>query len=423
MTVEESNPTLSTEPGFQVMDSDPLVRVQRAIDDIRSGRMVILVDDEDRENEGDLCMAADAITPQAINFMATHGRGLICVTLTGERIDHLGLPMMASNNQSPYHTAFTVSIEAREGVSTGISAADRAHTIRVAVDPSKGPNDLVIPGHIFPLKARDGGVLVRTGQTEGSVDLARMAGLSPAGVICEVMNPDGTMARLPDLKAFGEEHNIRVVTVADLIRWRIRNEVLVEKVAEGPLNIASLGEFQAHIYRSHTDQSVHLAVTKGDLSTPDPVLTRVQLADPVSDVFGSLNSTSGATLYLALAHIAHQGRGALLYLHLGGEGTSEDLLARLQRSLLGENPASSSAAEEIRAEIRELGTGAQILVDLGAQTLRVMTNSPKKIVGLEGYGLQVSEHVPIEVPKDMGDLSFENARAIQLKDLLPGNIS
>ena len=394
---------------FVVMEPDPNKRVQMAIEDIRAGRMVILVDDEDRENEGDLTMAAAAVTPEAINFMATHGRGLICLTLTSSRVQQLQLPMMAANNQSPYHTAFTVSIEAREGVTTGISAHDRAQTIKVAIDPSSGAQDLVTPGHIFPLRARDGGVLVRTGQTEGSVDLARLAGMTPSGVICEIMNKDGTMARMPDLEIFAAEHEIRIVTVADLIRYRLRHEVLVHSVLDAPMSIGGLGEFTARIYQEKTNGGLHLALTRGDLSGDDAVLTRVQAACPVIDVFGSETSDSGVQLELALRQIAAADRGVLLYLHIGGGNNPTTTLARLREHLLG-RADSSGPGNNAENVLRGLGVGAQILVDLGVQDLRLMTNNPRKIVGLEGFGLKVTERVPLQAP-----VSDKNAGFLQMR--------
>ena len=392
---------------FVVMDPDPNRRLEYAVEDIRAGRMVILVDDEDRENEGDLTMAADAVTPEAINFMATHGRGLICLSLTEERVRQLQLPMMASSNTSPYHTAFTVSVEAREGVSTGISSHDRATTVKVAIDPTKGAGDLVTPGHMFPLRARNGGVLVRAGQTEGSVDLARLAGLTPAGVICEVMNDDGTMARLPDLERFGAKHKLRIVTVADIIRWRLRNEVQVEHAKEGTLEVPGLGAFQARIYRSITDGGLHLALWKGDLSGDAPVLARVQAASPIGDVFGV--SASGKQLWGALNAIAAEGRGLLLYMHLVGpsvDGVLGALGALAQPQPQPAHPPGSSG------DLRELGTGAQILVDLGVRRLRLMTNNPRKIVGLEGYGLQVVERVPLHLASGEGESLFLNSHAL-----------
>jgi 3,4-dihydroxy 2-butanone 4-phosphate synthase/GTP cyclohydrolase II len=400
---------------FIVMDPDPFKRVEQAIEDVRAGRMVILVDDEDRENEGDLTMAAAAVTPEAINFMATHGRGLICLTLTEERVRQLALPMMAANNQSPYHTAFTVSIEAREGVSTGISASDRAVTIRAAIDPSKGPHDLVTPGHVFPLRARDGGVLVRTGQTEGSVDLARLAGLPPAGVICEIMNDDGSMARLPDLLQFGVKHGIRVVAVADLIKYRLRHETLVERLFETPAQVRGLEGFTVRGYRSVTDGSIHLALWKGDLTAGPPALARVQTACPVGDALGIPTCDCGSQLDAALARIHEEGRGILLYLYVGQGGDS--LASRLAQHL---GVASPTHGEPVPGDLREMGMGAQALLDLGVRRIRLMTNNPRKIVGLEGYGLEVAERVPLAVPASATNARFLEAQRSVLGHLLPG---
>jgi 3,4-dihydroxy 2-butanone 4-phosphate synthase/GTP cyclohydrolase II len=379
---------------FIVMHPDPIQRVRLALEDIRAGRMVVLVDDEDRENEGDLVCASEAVTPEIINFMAKYGRGLICLTLTEERVRQLGLPMMAANNQSPYHTAFTVSIEARQGVTTGISAADRAQTCKAAIAPSAGPQDLVTPGHIFPLRARNGGVLVRTGQTEGSVDLARLAGLTPSGVICEIMNDDGTMARLPDLLKFGEEHSIRIVTVADIIRWRIRHEVLVERVSSAPLQ-TPFGVFQHRTYRSETDEGVHMVLWQGDVTGDEPVLTRVQSFCPTSDIFGSSTCEGRAQLEASLSRIAEEGRGVFLYLHVAGEKHVSSVVSRM-RAHLGESEIQTG--DKSGGELRELGTGAQILRDLGVRRLTLLTNNPRKIVGLEGYGLEVVDQRPIRVP-------------------------
>ena len=378
---------------FVVMDPDPIKRVQYALEDIRAGRMVILVDDEDRENEGDLVCATEAVTPEIINFMAKHGRGLICLTLTEERVRQLGLPMMAANNQSPFYTAFTVSIEARHGVTTGISAADRAQTCKVAIEPSSGPQDLVTPGHIFPLKARDGGVLVRTGQTEGSVDLARLAELTPSGVICEIMNDDGTMARLPDLLEFGTEHRIRVVTVADIIRWRIRHEVLVDRLIDQPIE-TPFGTFQHRTYRSQTDGGIHMVLWMGDVADGEAVLTRVQTFSPTGDVFFSGASDSRSQLDDSLKQIAEQGRGALLYLHVAGAKHVDSVIARM-RSHLGDD--TPKVGKKDGGELREMGTGAQILLDLGVRRLKLLTNNPRKIVGLEAYGLEVAERIPLRV--------------------------
>ena len=404
---------------FVVMDSDPYKRVELAIEDIRAGRMVILIDDEDRENEGDLTMASSMVTPEAINFMATHGRGLICLTLTEERVDQLSLPMMATHNKSPYETAFTVSIEAREGVTTGISAADRAHTIKVAIDPSMGHGDIVVPGHVFPLRARNGGTLVRTGQTEGSVDLARMAGLYPSGVICEIMNEDGTMARLPDLERFGAEHGIRIVAVADIIAWRLRNETLVEVALDAPVRIPGHGTFQCRVYRERTGSGMHLALIRGDIDNGEPVLTRVPSYNAAGDVFGAMSCDTRGQLDGALAAIAEADHGVLLYMHIGGEAP-EDLLARIKSTLQPaiEEPEEPTVTSQGRG-LRHLGVGAQILVDLGVKRMRLMTNNPRKIVGLEGYGIEVAERVPLAVPVDDDNASYLRARRLNLGHLLP----
>ena len=402
---------------FEPMDADALRRVELAVEDIRAGRMVILVDDEDRENEGDLTMAADAITPEAINFMAKYGRGLICLTMTEERIQQLQLPMMVANNQSPYHTAFTVSIEAREGVSTGISAADRARTIQVAIDPTSGPQDLVTPGHVFPLRARKGGVLVRTGQTEGSVDLARLAGLTPAGVICEIMNDDGTMARLPDLLEFGREHGVRVVAVADLIRWRLRNEVLVKKKIDVVTPIGKLGDFRMCVYESLTDGTIHMSLSLGELDTDEPVLTRVQAASHVVDVFGFQTTDSWMQIEMALQQIAEEGSGVFLYMNIAGQQPDE--VIRALRVHLGEEAAQGGLSNAIGdGALREMGTGAQILIDLGVQNMKLMTNNPRKIVGLEGFGLRVVERVPLQVGISKDNLPFLRSRRLDLGHLL-----
>jgi len=404
---------------FVVMEPDPIKRVEMAIDDIRNGRMVILVDDEDRENEGDLTMAASAVTPEAINFMATHGRGLICLTLTEERVEQLSLPMMAAHNKSPYETAFTVSIEAREGVTTGISAADRAMTIQVAIDPTKGHGDIVVPGHVFPLRARNGGTLVRTGQTEGSVDLARLAGLPPSGVICEIMNTDGTMARLPDLERFGAEHKIRIVAVADIIRWRLRNETLVEVKVDAPVRIPGHGDFQCRVYQELTGTGMHMALIRGDISNGDPVLTRVQSYNAAGDVFGAMSCDTRGQLDGALAAIAAADHGVLLYMHIGGE-EAHSLLSRIQSSLQPqkEAPVEPTVTSQGRG-LRHLGVGAQILVDLGVKQMKLMTNNPRKIVGLEGYGIDVVERVPLAVPVDDDNASYLRARRLHLGHILP----
>lgn len=401
---------------FEPMDTDVIRRVELAVEDIRAGRMVILIDDEDRENEGDLVIASDAITPEAINFMAKYGRGLICLTLTEERVEQLKLPMMVANNQSPYHTAFTVSIEAREGVSTGISAADRARTIQAAIDPASGPQDLVTPGHIFPLRARDGGVLVRTGQTEGSVDLARLSGLTPSGVICEIMNDDGTMARLPDLIEFGREHGIRIVAVADLIRWRLRNEVLVKKKIDVMTPIGSLGDFRMCVYESLTDGTIHMALSQGELDNDEPVLTRVQAASHVVDVFGFQTTDSSMQIEMSLKQIAEEGRGVFLYMNIAGQQADE--VIRALRVHLGEETSDGLSNATGDGALREMGTGAQILIDLGVNSMKLMTNNPRKIVGLEGFGLSVVERVPLLVGISKDNLPFLRSRLLDLGHLL-----
>jgi len=403
---------------FEVMSSDPFERVEVAIAAMRAGKMVILVDDEDRENEGDLTMAAELITPEAVNFMATHGRGLICVTLTEDRVAQLGLNMMAPNNKSPYETAFTVSIEAREGVTTGISAADRSRTIQVAENPSFGAHDIVTPGHVFPLRARDGGVLVRTGQTEGSVDLARMAGLRPSGVICEIMNPDGTMSRMPELKVFAEEHQLHIVAIADIIRWRLRNERLVVPELDAVLPVPGLGEFDCRVYRSMTDDGLHLALWKGDLS--GDVLVRVQASDPVGDVFRAESSDAWVQLGAALERISKEG-GVLLYMHLYGGRSSDALLGMLRAHLKPAATAVESDEERlppVENALRDFGTGAQILLHLGLNRLRLLTNNPRKIAGLEGYGLKIVERVPMQVPTTDANRALLRAKAGALGHLM-----
>ena len=370
--------------------------VEEALEDIAAGRFVVVVDDEDRENEGDLVMAAEHVTPDAINFMATHARGWICLALTPGRCDELDLELMTAKNDTPYQTPFTVTIEAREGVTTGISAADRAHTIRTAVDPAKGRDDIVKGGHVNPLKAKAGGVLERTGHTEASVDLARLAGLEPAGVICEIMNEDGSMARVGDLQAYCFKHGLKMITIADLIAYRRRHEQLVERVVATAMPTA-FGEFVVYGYRSLVDDKHHVAMVKGDVTGTEDVLVRVHSECLTGDVFHSLRCDCGQQLESALAMIEQEGRGVLLYLAQEGRGIG--LLNKLKAYKLQEEGYDTVEANlelGLPADLRDYGIGAQILVDLGLTSIRILTNNPKKIRGLEGYGLRVTDQMPIE---------------------------
>jgi 3,4-dihydroxy 2-butanone 4-phosphate synthase/GTP cyclohydrolase II len=380
--------------------------VEEAIADVRDGRFVVVVDAADRENEGDLTIAAQFATPEAINFMATHARGLICLCLTPERCDELLLRPMAENNEAPLQTAFTVSIEAREGVTTGISAADRSRTIQTAIDPSRGRADLVHPGHVFPLRARSGGVLERTGQTEASVDLARLAGLIPAGVVCEVMNEDGTMARVPDLIRFCDRHEIKLITVADLIEYRRRTEKLVERTVSVRLP-TSYGDFTAIAFREKLTGKHHVALVKGELEGAEDVLVRVHSECLTGDVFHSLRCDCGEQLEQALAQIGAEERGVLLYMAQEGRGIG--LLNKLKAYELqeaGRDTVEANLELGFPADAREWGIGNQILADLGLTTIRILTNNPKKITGLEGFGLTVVEQVPIETPPNAENLGY-----------------
>ena len=388
--------------------------IEEAIEEIRAGRMVVVCDDEDRENEGDLTLAAQFATPEAINFMARNARGLICLALPPERCDELGLDLMAAKNETPLQTAFTVAIEAREGVTTGISAADRAHTIQVAVDPETKPHDLVQPGHVFPLKAKAGGVLERTGQTEAAVDLARLAGVIPAGVICEIMNDDGTMARVPDLIPYCREHGLKMITVADLIAYRRRKDKLVERVVDTALPTA-FGEFKAVGYRSLVDEKHHVAMVKGDVAGEEDVLVRVHSECLTGDVFHSLRCDCGEQLEAALAMIEQEGKGVLLYLSQEGRGIG--LLNKLRAYKLQEEGLDTVDANlklGLPADLRDYGIGAQILVDLGLTSIRILTNNPKKIHGLEGYGLSVAEQVPIRSVPNAHNQAYLNAKRDKL---------
>jgi 3,4-dihydroxy 2-butanone 4-phosphate synthase / GTP cyclohydrolase II len=386
--------------------------VDEAIEDIRAGRMVVVVDDPDRENEGDLVVAAEFATDEAVNFMATHARGLVCLCLTGERCEELGLPPMTQRNEARLGTAFTVSVEARQGVTTGISAADRAHTIAVAIDPRSTPHDLVQPGHIFPLRARDGGVLVRAGQTEAAVDLARLAGLNPAGVVCEIMNEDGTMARVPDLVPYCERHGLKMITVADLIEYRRRMEKLVERVVSVQLP-TEYGVFTAIAYRETLTGREHVALVMGEIG--DDVLVRVHSECLTGDVFHSLRCDCGEQLESALATITAAGAGVLLYMAQEGRGIG--LLNKLRAYELQEqglDTVDANLALGFAADEREWGIGNQILADLGITTMRLLTNNPKKVSGVEAYGLRVTEQVAIEMPPHPENVRYLAAKRDKL---------
>ena len=394
-------------------------RIEEALEDLRQGKMVILVDEADRENEGDLIIAAEKTTPEAINFMAKYGRGLICLAMTEEKANELDLPLMVSDNSSNFKTAFTVSIEARRGVTTGISAADRSTTVLTAIADGAKAGDLSRPGHIFPLRAKEGGVLVRAGQTEGSVDLARLAGLKPSGVICEIMNDDGTMARLPDLEKFAEEHKLKIITTADVIKYRMVKEILVTRAAETNIPTFYGGDFKAIAYENQVDSHEHLALVKGEIDPEKPILVRVHSECLTGDVFGSLRCDCGPQLHTAMKMIKEEGNGVIVYMHQEGRGIG--LANKLKAYALqdeGKDTVEANEALGFKSDLRDYGLGAQILVDLGVKKIRLMTNNPKKIVGLSGYGLEIVDRVSIQMPATKNNLKYLETKKKKMGHLL-----
>ncbi|MBW1779597.1 MAG: bifunctional 3,4-dihydroxy-2-butanone-4-phosphate synthase/GTP cyclohydrolase II [Deltaproteobacteria bacterium] len=396
----------------------PFSSIENVLEDLRQGKMIVLVDDEDRENEGDLTIAAEKVTPEAINFMARFGRGLICLALEPEIVEKLNLGQMVGDNRSPFQTAFTVSIEAAHGVTTGISAADRAHTVLTAIADDARPEDLIQPGHVFPLRARRGGVLFRTGQTEGSVDLARLAGLKPAGVICEIMKDDGSMARLPDLEKFAEEHDLKIASVADIISYRMRNESFVHKAAETLLP-TPFGEFKAMAFVNDIDDYEHLALVKGEIDPEQEVMVRVHSGCLTGDVFGSYRCDCGEQLETAMSMIQKEGLGVILYLQQEGRGIG--LANKLKAYALQDQGFDTVEANEelgFAADLRDYGVGAQILVAIGVKKMKLLTNNPKKIIGLEGYGLQVTGRVPVECVPRPENIRYLSTKCHKLGHLL-----
>jgi 3,4-dihydroxy 2-butanone 4-phosphate synthase/GTP cyclohydrolase II len=400
--------------------SNQFAPIEDAIAAIRAGEMVIVADDEDRENEGDLTMAAEKITPEAINFMAKYGRGLICVAMTPGRLDELEIPLMVSQNSSRFETAFCVSIEAKERTTTGISAADRAATVLAAIDPGTKPNDLVRPGHVFPLRARNAGVLVRAGQTEAAVDLARLAGLSPAGVICEIMNDDGSMARVPELREFARRHHILLITITDLINYRLRTDSVVERVASTRLP-TQYGEFRLHAFENQIDKQTHIALVRGDIGDGQDVLVRVHSQCFTGDVLRSVRCDCGAQLDKALCRIATEGRGVLLYLSQEGRGIG--LANKIRAYSLQDEGFDTVEANErlgFKPDQRDYGIGVQILREIGVRSMRLLSNNPRKLVAIEGYGLSVSEWLPLEIPPSASTLSYLTAKRDKLGHVLQG---
>jgi 3,4-dihydroxy 2-butanone 4-phosphate synthase / GTP cyclohydrolase II len=397
----------------------PIINIEQAIQDIKDGKMVILVDDEDRENEGDLTMAAEAVTPEAINFMAKFGRGLICLPMSGEMCDVLDLPMMVSDNTSQFGTGFTVSIEAKKGVTTGISAADRATTIQTAIADGATAKDLARPGHVFPLRARSGGVMVRVGQTEGSVDLSKLAGLKPAAVICEIMDDDGTMARMPSLEKFSEEHGIGICTVADLVEYRMKKESFVRVAAETVIPTKSGGDIRILAYENDLDNLTHIALVKGEIDPEKPTLVRVHSECMTGDIFGSLKCDCGDQLHRAMEMIDKEGSGVILYLRQEGRGIG--LVNKLKAYELQRQGYDTVEANEklgFEADMRDYGVGAQMLADLGVRKMRLMTNNPKKMIGLEGYGLSVVEQCPIETETNKHNIGYLECKRLKMGHLL-----
>jgi 3,4-dihydroxy 2-butanone 4-phosphate synthase / GTP cyclohydrolase II len=396
------------------------ITVEQAIKDIRDGKMVILVDDEDRENEGDLTMAAEKATPEAINFMAKYGRGLICLSMTSRQCDQLELPLMVKNNTSPFQTGFTISIEARKGVTTGISAADRATTILTAVADGATAADLVRPGHIFPLRARDGGVMVRVGQTEGSVDLARLAGLKPAGVICEIMDDDGTMARMPTLEMFSKQHGLGIVTIADLVAYRMRNESFVQRAVETVIPTEYGGEFRIVAFENGVDEQLHVALVKGEIDPEEPILVRVHSECMTGDIFGSMRCDCGDQLHRAMGMMEKEGSGVIIYLRQEGRGIGlvNKLKAYELQQKQGLDTVEANHKLGFKDDIRDYGLGAQMLRNLGVRKMRLLTNNPKKMVGLDGYGLSIVEQIPIEITPNEFNRCYLECKKLKMGHLL-----